>query len=141
MANDRVTSNLSFRARMLLAVTAVIAVLVAISLWLVSQRVKKQINDNAKEQLVSAEGVLTIRQATREIDLFTLCNGANNEPKFQSALQLLADEKATLSPEGRATINNTLDEMHKATQANVIVLTPASDLSQHVAVPPEIDAG
>ena len=40
-------AGLSFRAKMLMAVTIVMSLLVVVSLWLVRQQFKKQINGNA----------------------------------------------------------------------------------------------
>ena len=124
MTRARFSTGLSFRAKMLVAVTIVMSLLVAVSLWLVSQRFKQQIHNNAADQLRTAEGVLKIRQQTRSAELFLRFNVANNEPKFKAAAALLSDQDRR-TPEGIATIRQTLQQMIKAIDADVIVLTPA----------------
>src|SRR5580693_6059756 len=107
MASKHFIADLSFRAKMLMAVTVVMSLLVAVSLWLVSQRFTQQIQNNAAERLRTAEGVLRARQTTRADELFLRFNIANNEPKFKSAYALLS-EKGLLTTEGQETIRQTL---------------------------------
>jgi len=133
MANPHFIANLSFRAKMLVAVTFVMSLLVAVSLWLVSQRFKQQIQKNAADQLLTAEGVLRARQATRADELLLRFNIANNEPKFKSAYALLS-EKGLLTAEGQETIRETLQQMTNAVKADMIMLTPEPDSGPPVTV-------
>jgi len=119
MARTPFFSSLSFRSKLLIAVTAVVSSLVAISLGLVSQQFKRQIHNNAADQLRMAENVLKIRQQTREAELFLRFSAANNEPKFKSAYTLLSDKEAL------PTIHQILQQMVRAVGADIIVLTPA----------------
>ena len=135
MSRFRFIDAMSFRDKMLLAVAIVMSLLVAVSLWLVSQQFKRQINKNAADQLYMAEGVLRTRQATRENELLVRFNTANNEPQFKAANQLL-QENALANPEGQKTVRSLLDQLVKAGIADVIVLTPARDLRQSVTVAP-----
>src|SRR5579872_6044282 len=111
-------AGLSFRAKMLLTVTVVMSLLVAVSLWLVSQRFKQQIQGNAASQLQTAEGVLKIRQQTRDEELLLRFSVANNEPKFKAAAALLSD-KDGLTTAGLTTIHQTLKQMMEAVKADV----------------------
>jgi signal transduction histidine kinase/CheY-like chemotaxis protein len=140
MASKRFIADLSFRAKMLMAVTIVMSLLVAVSLWLVSQRFKQQIQNNAADQLRTAEGVLRARQTTRADELFLRFNIANNEPKFKSAYALLAEGQ--LTAEGQETIRQTLQQMTNVVKADMIMLTPEPDSGPPVAVlrDPEVKA-
>ena len=140
MASTHFTANLSFRAKMLMAVTIVMSLLVALSLWLVSQRFKQQIQNNAADQLRTAEGVLRARQTTRADELFLRFNIANNEPKFKSAYAVLAEGQ--LTAEGQETIRQTLQQMTNVVKADMIMLTPEPDSGPPVAVfrDPQVNA-
>jgi len=95
MPHTRSISDLSFRTKMLVTVTAVVVLLLAVSLWLISQRFKLQIHGNAAEQLRTAEGVLKIRQQTHTEELSLRFNSAENEPRFKAAATgLLGEQKA-----------------------------------------------
>ena len=128
-------SGLSFRSKMVLTVTTVVVLLLAVSLWLTSQRFKSQIHDNAAELLRTAEGVLKIRQRTRTQELMLRFNSAKNEPRFKAAAAgLLGEQKAWQTAEGQKTLKGVLEAMVRDGVADVIVLTPEPSLEHAVAV-------
>jgi len=131
MARERFIADLSFRTKMLIAVTLVMSLLLAVSLGLVSQRFKQQIHHNAAAQLRTAEGVLKIRQQTREDELLLRFNVANNEPKVKAAYGILS-ETSVPTAEGEKTLRDTLEKMIRAVKADVIVLTPEADAGHPV---------
>jgi signal transduction histidine kinase len=136
MARTRFIADLSFRTKMLVAVTVVMSLLVAVSLWLVGQRFKRQIHSNAADQLRTAEGVLKIRQPTYAHELFLRFSSAKNEPRLKAeATRFLVDQKALLTVDGQTTFRGLLDDMIiKAGIADVVVFTPEPELGQAVAV-------
>jgi two-component system, NtrC family, sensor kinase len=134
MFTPRSISNLSFRTKMLVTVTAVMVLLLAISLGLVSQRFKVQIHNNAAEQLRTAEGILKIRQQTRAEELFLRFNSVKNEPRLKAAAtSLLAEQKALLTLEGQKTFRGILDDVVKGGAADIVMLTPDPELGHSVA--------
>ncbi len=133
MASKRLIADLSFRAKMLMAVTIVMSLLVAVSLWLVSQRFTQQIHNQAADQLRTAEGVLKNRQQTRANELLLRFKSVINEPKIKAASMLLKPENLGTA-EGPKTIHGTLQGMVDAHTADTIVLTPKLNSSQAIAV-------
>ena len=149
MSRFRFIASLSFRTKMLAAVTIVVSLLVAVSLWLVSQQFKRQIHVNAADQLSTAEGVLKNRQQTREEELLLRFKSISNEPKIKSGVSELLNQsepkaksgasellnqRALLTAEGKRTIREMLERMTDTHTADVIVLTPEPDSGQAVAV-------
>src|SRR5215471_18566058 len=106
MARLGFIASLSFRVKMLAAVTVVVSLLVAVSLWLVSQQFKNHIHNNAADQLRTAEGVLKNRQQTRQEELVLRFKSVSNEPKIKSATIGLLQQKALLTDEGKKTIGD-----------------------------------
>ncbi len=135
MARLHFIANASFRTKVLVPVVSVMVLLLAVSLWLIDERFKDQIHRNATEQLQTAEGVLKIRQQTQTKELFLRFNSAQDEPRFKAeATSLLAEQKALTTSEGQKTFRELLDEMIQSGVADIIVLTPGSDLGRAIAV-------
>jgi signal transduction histidine kinase len=134
MGRNRFIASLSFRAKILVAVTLVMTLLVALSLWLVSQQFKRQIQKSADEQLRTAENVLHSRQKSRDSELFLRFSSATNEPKLKAVAAGLQEERALLTSDGQNTMRRLLQDLVTGGMADVMVFAPEPDLAHAIAV-------
>ncbi len=130
--------NASFRTKVLVPMIAVMVLIVTISMWLVNQQIKEQIQKNASQQLKSAEATLKITQQNRAKDLLRRYNDARNEPRFKAATRMFEPGQAELNPEQQNTFVGILDDLIKEDVADVIVLTPGQGAPVPVTHDPQI---
>ncbi|HKX62413.1 MAG TPA: HAMP domain-containing protein, partial [Verrucomicrobiae bacterium] len=97
--------QLTFRAKVLLPVVSVLVVLAVVPLALVTQRMSRQFEAEAAENLLANEAVFKNHQAFREKNLVLRYRNVPNEPRFKAVIQL-ADPKTT-----EAQLKELLDEL------------------------------
>jgi signal transduction histidine kinase/CheY-like chemotaxis protein len=79
--------RLSFQAKVLLPVVAIMMLLVGITMWVVNQRISRQLQREAGQSLVTAEAVFRNTLAIRTKNLLLRFRNLPNEPRYLAALQ------------------------------------------------------
>jgi signal transduction histidine kinase len=97
--------QLTFRAKVLLPVVSVMVVLAVVPLALVTNRMSRQFEAEAAENLLANEALFKNHQALREKNLILRYRNVPNEPRFKAVVQL-ADPKTT-----EAQLKELLDEL------------------------------
>jgi hypothetical protein len=129
----------NFRTKVLVPAIGVMALLVAISMWLVNRRVREQIETGAAEQLKTAGAALDFTRRTRADDLLSRYQSAENEPRFKAAATMFDPGQGELDPEQRNTFLGLLKELINENVADFIVLTPAHGPPVRVARDAQMD--
>ncbi len=78
---------LSFRAKVLVPIIAVMVCLLAITAWIVDQRITRQFEMEAKRSLIRADEGVRDWQKNRAKNLLLRVGDLCNEPRFKAALQ------------------------------------------------------
>ena len=104
---------LNFRTKVIVPVVAVMVLLMVISMGLVNRRVTVQLQNDAAQQLATAEAVLKRTQTARANELFLRFRNVANEPRFKGV--------AGLSDAN--TYRRLLDDLIKEDVADVIAIT------------------
>lgn len=117
--------NANFRTKVIVPVIVVMALLLAVSMWLVNYEVKEQIRAGASDQLNTAEAVLKTTQQHRADELLSRYKNVVNEPRvkafavsesFGSPIQLDSDQAKTLL--------KFLDDLIKSGLCDAVALKP-----------------
>ncbi len=102
----------SFRAKVLVPVIFVMVCLLAVTAWVVNQRITKQFETEATHSLESAQQVFGEWQKNRITDLANRVRDLRNEPRF----------KAILMQTDAATVRRALPDILKATRDDVKIV-------------------
>src|SRR5581483_7061190 len=118
--------NANFRTKVLVPVIVVMALLVAISMWLVNGRVKGQIHENASEQLDAAEANLKITQTNRDNELLLRFKNVAHEPRIKAftASEYYSGGQVQLDAVQSKTLFNFLDDLIKDGLCDAVALKP-----------------
>ena len=103
----------SFRAKVLVPVIAIMVLLLAVTVWVVNERITAQLETEARRTLATADGVFRTRQVERTKELLSRFRILANVPLYKSAFQ-------TLDPE---TVRDQLKEVLRETGVDVVVFT------------------
>jgi two-component system, NtrC family, sensor kinase len=120
MSKLRAFMAVSFRAKVLVPVVGVMALLTAILMWMDSRRTVKQLQADAAAQLETADAVFNRWRHSREDELLTRYQILANAPQF----------KAVVSRPDPNTFHNFLDKLIDESFVNVNVIAVAMDQSQ-----------
>jgi signal transduction histidine kinase/ActR/RegA family two-component response regulator len=80
--------QLSFQARVLVPVVAVVIVVVGVTLWMLNKRVAAQFEADAAQALLTSDAVFQNSQKIRAKNLFLRYGSVPNEPRFKAVAQL-----------------------------------------------------
>src|SRR5262245_58799652 len=80
-------SRLSVQTKVLIPVVGIMALLVAVTMWVVSGRISRQLKREAAQSLVTAEAVFKNTLAIRTRNLLLRFRNLPNEPRYLAALQ------------------------------------------------------
>jgi two-component system NtrC family sensor kinase len=117
MSKLRKLLAVSFRAKVLVPVIFVMICLLAVTAWVVNQRITKQFETEAKRTLASANEAFVEWQKNRGKNLLMRVSDLSNEPRF----------KAILTKTDAATVRGALPDVLEATGNDVkIVLLTSS---------------
>ena len=121
-------ARISFQAKVLIPVVLVMVSLIAVTEWLISRRISVQLEQQAAQQLDTAESIFQKFEAVRMRDLSSSFRGLNNEPKYRA---LILQEKQTLGTHGdlKTTARFLWDRIHEY-GAGVATCTFATDSTQ-----------
>jgi signal transduction histidine kinase len=112
MSRLRKLLAVSFRAKVLVPVIFVMICLLAVTAWVVNQRITKQFENEAKRSLASANEGFVEWQKNRGENLIMRVRDLRNEPRF----------KAILMQTDPATVRRALPEILDATDNNVKIV-------------------
>jgi len=104
---------LSFRAKVIVPVIAVMILLLATSMWLVDQQIVQQLQEDAAQLLLTADTMLKKWQETRAADFSLRFFNVVKESRFQ----------AVAKTEDQATFSHLLDELIGENVADVMVMS------------------
>ena len=82
----------SFRAKVLLPMLAVMVLLLAVTVWVVNERITRQVETEAKNSLATADAVFRELQILRSKTRLLRFRNLPNEPRYKAALQTLHPE-------------------------------------------------
>jgi len=82
----------SFRAKVLLPVLAVMVLLLAVTVWVVNARITRQVETQAQNTLATADSVFWELQTMRSKTRILRFRSLPNEPRYKAALQTLHPE-------------------------------------------------
>jgi hypothetical protein len=80
------TTRLSFQTKVLVPVILIMVALTATTMWLVNGRINRQLEDEAGQQLDTADKVFHYAQTNRANELVFRYRNVSNEPRFKAAL-------------------------------------------------------
>ena len=118
------TLLLSFRTKVIVPVVGVMVLLMATSMWLVNQRVTRQLEADAAKQLATDDALLRHFQQLRMSQLLASYRKAVNEPRFKALSTLLEPGQSEFSEAAQSTIRRDLNDRIEENFADVISLTP-----------------
>src|SRR5438477_1242670 len=81
-------ARFSFQAKVLLTVISIMVLLIAVSMWIVNQRITAQLQADVKQQLMTADAVFKNSQKLRTKELLRRYGNIINEPRFKAISQL-----------------------------------------------------
>ncbi len=87
MGKLRAKIIVSFRAKVLLPVIAVMVALLAVTVWVVNQRITQQLETEAKRALDTSNAVFRNSEKIRKRNLLLRFHNLPNEPRYKAALQ------------------------------------------------------
>lgn len=116
----------SFRTKVLVPVIVVMALLLAVSMWLVNRRVKEQIHENASEQLNAAEANVEDTQQHRANELLLRYKNVAHEPRIKAftASEVYSGGQVQLDPIQSKTLFDFLDDLIKDGLCDAVALKP-----------------
>jgi two-component system NtrC family sensor kinase len=115
---------LNFRTKVIVPVVGVMIVLMATSMWLINQRITRQVQADASEQLAKADAVLNHIQQMRMDALLATYRKVESEPMFKSLAVLFDPNQGEFSEESQKTLRNTLGTLVREKFAKVIMVAP-----------------
>ena len=115
--------RLSFQLKVLLPVLAALVLLPALTLWIVNGYISRQMQDEARQSLQTAEAVFLNSLDIRARNLVSRFRNSANDPRFKAVAQL-GDPR---------TLNSFLREMLEELRDENEILVYADDRGQHVA--------
>lgn len=115
---------LNFRTKVIVPVVGVMVLLMAVSMWLVNQRVTRQLQVDVAAQLATADSVLGYIQQLRMDSLLASYRKLESEPKFKAFATLFNPDTGGLSAAAQENIRDYLNEMVQERFAKVIMVAP-----------------
>lgn len=119
------TLLLSFRTKVIVPVISVMVLLMATSMWLVNQRVTRQLESDAAKQLATDDALLRHFQQLRMDSLLAAYRKVESEPRFRALATLFEPGQLELSDAAQRTLRAFLIERIQENFADIISLTPA----------------
>ena len=114
MGKLRAKLILSFQAKVLLPALAVMFLLLAVTVWVMDQRITRQMETEARRTLAIADGVFRNRQEGRTKELLLRFRILANVPLYKAAFQ-------TRHPE---TVRDKLKDVLNETGVDIVMFTP-----------------
>ncbi len=115
---------LNFRMKVIVPVVGVMIVLMATSMGLINQRITRQVQADAGEQLAKADAVLNHIQQMRMDALLATYRKVESEPMFKSLAVLFDPNHGEFSEAAQKTLRNTLGTLIREKFAEVIMVAP-----------------
>ena len=115
---------LNFRTKVIVPVLGVMVLLMATTMWLINNRVTRQVQADAAEQLHTADAVLSRVQQMRLDGLLTSYRKVESEPLFKAHAALFAPDGEGFSETAQKTIRNFLNTLIREKFAKVIMVSP-----------------
>lgn len=115
---------LNFRTKVIVPIVGVMVLLMATSMWLINQRVTRQVQAEAAGQLATADAVLNHIQQLRMDSLLTSFRKVENEPLFKAHAALFDPNQEGVSDTAKKTIRNFLNTLIRDKFARVIMVMP-----------------
>ncbi|MEK7779965.1 MAG: hypothetical protein AAB370_00520, partial [Verrucomicrobiota bacterium] len=115
---------LNFRTKVIVPVVGVMVLLMATSMWLINQRITRQVQAEAAEQLATADAVLNHIQKLRMDSLLTSFRKVESEPLFKAHAALFDPNQEGFSETAQKTVRNFLNTLIRDKFAKVIMVAP-----------------
>ncbi len=115
---------LNFRTKVIVPVVGVMVLLMATTMWLINQRVTRQVQTDASEQLATADAVLSHVQQMRLDGLLASYRKVESEPLFKAHAALFAPDGEGFSEAAQKTVRNFLNTLIREKFAKVITVVP-----------------
>jgi len=113
---------LSFRTKVILPIIGVMVLLMATSMWLVNQRVTRQLQSEAAQQLTTADAVLRHSQQMRMDNVLSFYRKIESESRFRAIATLFNPDSEQLSEAAQKTIRAFLNALTQEKFSDVILL-------------------
>lgn len=120
MGKLRAKLIVSFRAKVLFPMLAVMFLLLAITVWVVDQRIARQMESEAKRTLANAERTFRSRQENRMKELLARFRILSRQPIYRGVLGL----------RDRPTILDSLNGMLRDASVDVVMFTPHDEMDE-----------
>ncbi len=108
--------HLSFQAKVIIPVVALLACLLAIIVWLVNGRITDQFEEETRQTLATAEAVFRNSLEIRSRNLILRYQGVANEPRFKAVAQLSDPRTMTVQ------LNELLHEIGQDAKAMIFTM-------------------
>lgn len=115
---------LNFRTKVIVPVVGVMVLLMATSMWLINQRITRQVQAEAAEQLATADAVLNHIQKLRMDSLLTSFRKVESEPLFKAHAALFDPNQEGFSETAQKTVRNFLNTLIRDKFAQVVMVAP-----------------
>lgn len=115
---------LNFRTKVIVPIVGVMVLLMATTMWLINQRITRQVQADAAGQLATADAVLSHIQAMRMDSLLASYRKVESEPRFKALATLFDSEQEGFSDSAQKTIRNYLHPLIAEKFAKVIMVAP-----------------
>lgn len=115
---------LNFRTKVIVPVVGVMVLLMVTTMWLINNRVTRQVQADAAEQLHTADAVLSRVQQMRLEGLLTSFRKVESEPLFKAHAALFAPDGEGFSEAAQKTIRTFLNTLIREKFAKVIMVSP-----------------
>ena len=115
----------SFQTKVLLPVLAALVLLPALTLWIVDGYISRQVQDEARQTLTTAETVFRQSLEIRARDLLTRFRSAVNEPSYSSIASLLGSKDPHAPETIRQFLNERLDSYGEDCEALILASNDA----------------
>ena len=119
MEKLRATFAVSFRAKVLVPVIAVMVLLMAMTMYVVNYHITEQVEKNARDALAKAATGFRNLQAIRTRDLFLRFRSVRDEPKY----------RATFQTRDAGTISDQLARIMAAQEVDFVMFSPNNELT------------
>ena len=113
---------LNFRTKVIVPVVCVMVLLMATSMWLINQRVTRQLQADAGEQLATADALLRHLQQVRMENALAFYRKTEGEPRFKALAALVEPGQEELSEAAQRTIRVFLNTVIQEKFCDVVTL-------------------
>ncbi len=127
MSQPEHTLRFSFQTKVLVPVLAALVLLPIITFWIVDRSISRQMQDEAKQTLSTAETVFQQLLELRGRDRVSQFRNAVNESSYRSLARIVAEKDPTARETVRRFLNERLDAYGDECEALLLVADPTAE--------------